>query len=264
MKKCREYRIRVSSFPATCAPLSYAWNWRFSLTLSSFSSSSTVFVHTYTYAPGEQAASPSLPRSPRPRKEGGVKKRGREGFCFRVNAALGLTTRPAGYTCGRLPYLLRPSNKPQTSSRGKGWRGKEYSREILSLVNGRGFSKVGEGEFCANFVFYGIAAASHTCTCSCTRVRLFFSVRCNDNVREGGEGSTCQSESRTFAMVRPGPWNNRFLSRDLSGKWNFRLALAKTLVHIQLIEPLNLISIVPARFAQDFLVDDYARRGWCS
>lgn len=40
----------------------------------------------------------------------------------------------------------------------------------------------------------------------------------NDNVREGGEGSTCQSESRTFAMVRPGPWNNRFLSRDLSGK----------------------------------------------
>lgn len=147
-----------------------------------------------------------------------MKKRGREGFCFRVNAALGLTTRPAGYTCGRLPYLLRPSNKPQTSSRGKGWRGKEYSREILSLVNGRGFSKVGEGEFCANFVFYGIAAASHTCTCSCTRVRLFFSVQCNDNVREGGEGSTCQSESRTFAMVRPGPWNNRFLSRDLSGK----------------------------------------------
>lgn len=131
-----------------------------------------------------------------------MKKRGREGFCFRVNAAL--TTRPAGYTCGRLPYLLRPSNKPQTSSRGKGWRGKEYSREILSLVNGRGFSKVGEGEFCANFVFYGIAAASHTCTCSCTRVRLFFSVRCNDNVREGGG-----KDRRVKVNPGPLPWSDR-------------------------------------------------------
>ena len=189
MKKCREYRIRVSSFPATYASLSYAWNWRFSLPLpfvpstypfsSSSSSSSFMFVHTYTNARKhrlESKPSPLLfqrlvhvfsssfaPSSGKERRgsekvwEGRVPSR-----CFRVNAALGLTTRPAGYTCGRLPYLLRPSNKPQTSSRGKGWRGKErLPGDTLSLVNGWGsFRRLGEGEFCANFVSYGIAAAS--------------------------------------------------------------------------------------------------------
>ena len=55
--------------------------------------------------------------------------------CFRVSAAPATSTSP-GCMCGRLPYLLRPSNKPQTSSRGKRWHGiwlgwKGYSWEIL-------------------------------------------------------------------------------------------------------------------------------------
>lgn len=62
-------------------------------------------------------------------------------------AVLESARRPAstspGYMCGRLPYLLRPSNKPQTSSVGRdraplAWKG--YSREIpppLRLLHGQ-------------------------------------------------------------------------------------------------------------------------------
>lgn len=96
--------------------------------------------------------------------------------CFRVNAAL----RPhdkAGYTCGRLPYLLRPSNKPQTFSRGKGWRGKEYSREIPSLVNGWGkesFARISFSMELQAAIRRGEEKGVHVR--SCTGARLFFSV----------------------------------------------------------------------------------------
>ena len=64
--------------------------------------------------------------------------------CFRVSAAPGTSTSP-GYMCGRLPYLLRPSNKPQTSSRGKRWHGirlgwKGYSWEIRGESRGNSLS----------------------------------------------------------------------------------------------------------------------------
>lgn len=190
MKKCREYRIRVSSFPATYTPLICMkltilppLCLSFQPILSSSSSSSIVHVRLESKPP------PSLPTS-RPRflfvlggrkqKEGGVKKCGRKGFPLAAALESRAALRPhdkAGYTCGRLPYLLRPSNKPQTSSRGKGWRGKEYSREIPSLVNGWGkesFARISFSMELQAAIRRGEEKGVHVR--SCTGARLFFSV----------------------------------------------------------------------------------------
>lgn len=110
MKKCREYRIRVSSFPATYAPLICMkltilppLCLSFQPILSSSSSSSSI-VHVRL----ESKPPPSLPTSRphflfvlggRKQKEGGVKKCGRKGFplaaALESTRRFGLTTRPA-------------------------------------------------------------------------------------------------------------------------------------------------------------------------
>lgn len=167
--------------------------------------------------------------------------------------------------CARLPYLLRPSNKPQTSNRGKRWHGirwKGYSWETPERWQATRLSRWNCWTTYAKFRFDKIAATREVTLPQ--RTSLFvgsFQVVTTrkgrkiikkeaEAIRKRIKDQRCVTRRVKVNLFCPDPGpgsrNNRFVSRDLSRKWNFWPVVLRPVqtarAYIQLIEPINLIS----------------------